>query len=174
MDVPEFDFGLALSIDAEAYGRPGQRTFRLKVRSTAQTAAVWIEKQQLAGIGIWFDEVCERLDKEQPSDEPDVEPLDFPENPDIEFRAAQVGVGYSEEEHTFELVAYRDEADINRRPSFRCALSRGQARVLSRKIAEVVAAGRPICPFCEQPIDPDGHTCPKSNGHYAPVADLPS
>jgi uncharacterized repeat protein (TIGR03847 family) len=169
MDVPEFDFGRAHSIDAEAIGRPGQRRFRLMVRSTTQTASVWIEKQQLAGIGIWFEEVAERLDKEHPTDEPDVEPLDFPETPDVDFRAAQVGVGFSEEEQTFELVAYRNESDVNRTPSFRCALSRGQCRVLSRKIAAVVAAGRPICPFCEQPIDPDGHTCPKSNGHYAPA-----
>jgi 5-methylcytosine-specific restriction endonuclease McrA len=29
----------------------------------------------------------------------------------------------------------------------------------------VVAAGRPTCQFCGQPIDPDGHICPRSNGH---------
>ena len=26
-------------------------------------------------------------------------------------------------------------------------------------------SGRPICPYCGQPMDPDGHFCPKRNGH---------
>jgi uncharacterized repeat protein (TIGR03847 family) len=169
MDTPEFDFGDTLSIDAEAIGRPGQRRFRLLVRTTARTASVWIEKQQLAGIGIWFEEVCQRLDKEQPTDAPDVEPLPFSETFEVEFRAGQVGVGYSEEEQRFEVVAFREGSDINQTPTFRCTLSRGQSRVLSRKIAALVAAGRPICPLCDQPMDPDGHVCPRSNGHFTSV-----
>ena len=28
----------------------------------------------------------------------------------------------------------------------------------------VVAAGRPACPFCTLPLDPDGHICPRQNG----------
>jgi predicted amidophosphoribosyltransferase len=28
-----------------------------------------------------------------------------------------------------------------------------------------VAAGRPICSMCGQPIDPEGHFCPRKNGH---------
>ena len=27
-----------------------------------------------------------------------------------------------------------------------------------------VASGRPLCSRCNLPIDPDGHTCPSSNG----------
>src|SRR3990172_7412640 len=117
MDIPEFDFGAALSIDTEAIGRPGQRRFRLLVRSANQTASVWIEKQQLAGIGIWFEEVCQRPDKEKTTDDPEVEPRGFPGTFDVDFRAAQVGVGYAEGEQLFELVAYRNEADINRTPT---------------------------------------------------------
>ena len=29
----------------------------------------------------------------------------------------------------------------------------------------VIAGGRPICPLCGSPIEPEGHMCPKSNGH---------
>ena len=32
--------------------------------------------------------------------------------------------------------------------------------------AEVVAAGRLPCPLCGQPLDPQGHICPRRNGHY--------
>jgi hypothetical protein len=28
-----------------------------------------------------------------------------------------------------------------------------------------VAAGRPPCPFCLQPLDPGGHICPRANGY---------
>lgn len=30
---------------------------------------------------------------------------------------------------------------------------------------KVVAAGRPPCPFCQQPLDPRGHVCPRANGY---------
>ena len=30
---------------------------------------------------------------------------------------------------------------------------------------EVVAAGRPTCAMCGEPIDPEGHFCPRRNGH---------
>ena len=28
-----------------------------------------------------------------------------------------------------------------------------------------VAAGRPPCPFCGDPLDPSGHVCPRANGY---------
>lgn len=170
MDEPQYDYGRALSIDAEAFGQPGQRRFRLLVRSTNQSAAIWMEKQQLASIGAWFEETCERLDKERPTSEPDVEPLPFGPTFDLEFRAIQIGLGYREEDDLFIIQAFDAEGGaVGQRPNFRCFLSRGQCRVLSRKIAAVVAAGRPICPLCEMPVDPEGHVCPRSNGHSPAV-----
>ncbi|MBV9291748.1 MAG: DUF3090 family protein, partial [Frankiales bacterium] len=32
----------------------------------------------------------------------------------------------------------------------------------------VVAAGRPPCPLCGNPLDPQGHVCPRQNGHRGP------
>ena len=40
-----------------------------------------------------------------------------------------------------------------------------QMLALSEHATEVVSQGRPICPMCGQPIDPDGHFCPRRNGH---------
>ena len=34
-----------------------------------------------------------------------------------------------------------------------------------RRARTLVAAGRPPCPFCLQPLDPDGHVCPRANGY---------
>ena len=39
------------------------------------------------------------------------------------------------------------------------------ARDFVARSMALVAAGRPACPFCEQPIDPDGHICPRANGY---------
>ena len=168
MDNPRHDFGRVLAIDAEALGQPGRRTFRLLARSTTQSASIWMEKQQLAGIGTWIEEVCTRLDQEKPTSEPDVEPLPIAAIFDVEFRAGQIGLGYAEEEDVFAIQAFDIESP-DTVPAFRCFVSRGQGRVLSRKIEQVVAGGRPICPLCEMPIDPGGHVCPRSNGHRAPV-----
>jgi uncharacterized repeat protein (TIGR03847 family) len=164
MERARHDFGDAVSVDAESIGQPGQRRFRLMVRSSGQTAAIWMEKQQLQGIGDWFEEVIERLDQEDPDSAPDVEPTPFGAIFDLELQATQIGLGYAEEESRFALQAF--DADSERGvPAFQCQLSRGQCRVLCRKITEVIAGGRPICPLCEMPIDPSGHVCPRSNGH---------
>ena len=138
------------------------------VRATQQTAALWMEKQQLASIGEWFEEMCTRLDQENPTNEPDVEPSPAPLNFDLDFRARQLGLGYLEEDGQFVLHVFDVEAEgDDPKPTFRCLLIRGQARVLGRKIGSVVSAGRPICPLCESPMEPGGHVCPRSNGHQA-------
>jgi len=35
----------------------------------------------------------------------------------------------------------------------------GTARAFAKRTREVVGAGRPMCPLCGEPMDPDGHTC---------------
>jgi uncharacterized repeat protein (TIGR03847 family) len=162
------DYGRATSVDAEAIGEPGQRRFRLIAIAGTQRACIWMEKQQLASIGEWFNEMCERLDAESANAGPDVEAAPVPLNFDLDFRARQLGLGYLEEDDTFVLHAFDfNTAGDEPLPTFRCLLSRGQARVLARTIERVVAGGRPICPLCESPMDPGGHVCPRSNGHHA-------
>ena len=41
-----------------------------------------------------------------------------------------------------------------------------QFRAMALIAVEVVAAGRPICPRCGLPEDPDDHRCPSVNGHH--------
>lgn len=168
MNDPVHEFGSAESIDAEAIGEPGQRRFRLLVLSSYGSASVWMEKEQLAGIGSWLDEVVERLDSERPTGEPDVEPRPFPEQFDFDLKAGQLALGYVEDRDVFAIQVYDLENNPNPedpKPLLRCFLSRGQSRFLSRKIADIVAAGRPSCPMCGEPMDPAGHVCPRGNGH---------
>jgi uncharacterized repeat protein (TIGR03847 family) len=41
--------------------------------------------------------------------------------------------------------------------------TRPQVRAMAAKGAEAVAAGRPLCPLCDMPMDPSGHRCPRWN-----------
>ncbi len=44
----------------------------------------------------------------------------------------------------------------------------GVARAFSKRALQVVSAGRPPCPFCGGPLDPEGHLCPRANGFRRP------
>ncbi len=49
-------------------------------------------------------------------------------------------------------------------------LEPGYARAFVRRAQSVVSAGRPPCQFCGNPMDPDGHLCPRANG-FRRIAD---
>ena len=38
------------------------------------------------------------------------------------------------------------------------------ARAFVKRAEQVIGAGRPNCPFCGNPIDPEGHLCVRANG----------
>ena len=85
------------------------------------------------------------------------------------FRIGQLGLGYDAEKGLLVLVAYELPEEEN--PStinvVRFWATPEQMRALARHAAGVVAGGRPICVLCGRPIDPEGHFCPKRNGHGA-------
>ena len=45
----------------------------------------------------------------------------------------------------------------------RVSLNRAQAMAFCEHTDRVVSAGRPDCVYCERPVDPDGHFCPRMN-----------
>ncbi len=49
----------------------------------------------------------------------------------------------------------------------RVILSAAAVEAFAGHAEAVVAAGRPLCPMCGQPLDPQGHLCPRRNGHGA-------
>lgn len=51
----------------------------------------------------------------------------------------------------------------------RLGLSRTQAAAIVRRGWDLVRSGRPTCALCGHPIDPDGHACPRTNGHRPPA-----
>ncbi|WP_305789039.1 DUF3090 domain-containing protein [Symbioplanes lichenis] len=48
----------------------------------------------------------------------------------------------------------------------RVRLTPEATRAFIDRARRVVAAGRPPCPLCGQPLDPAGHLCPRQNGYH--------
>ncbi|MDT5033109.1 MAG: hypothetical protein QOC94_3280 [Actinoplanes sp.] len=48
----------------------------------------------------------------------------------------------------------------------RVRLTPQATRAFIDRAKRVVAAGRPPCPLCGQPLDPAGHLCPRHNGYH--------
>jgi uncharacterized repeat protein (TIGR03847 family) len=51
----------------------------------------------------------------------------------------------------------------------RFGATREQVAALVQRGSELVEAGRPLCPLCGYPLDPGGHSCPRTNGHRPPT-----
>jgi uncharacterized repeat protein (TIGR03847 family) len=122
----------------------------------------------------------------------DNEPLDTPV--DEEFRVGTLGLAFDvdtstvvieaieagETEVEIELgaeddddvpVADDDEDDADDEPDddldrLRVRLTPEATRAFIDRARRVVAAGRPPCPLCGQPLDPAGHLCPRHNGYH--------
>ena len=152
-------------------GPPGQRTFYLQGSHGADIISVTIEKQQAAILGNSFDTLLSELARRNPPEtrEPKEQILtDMRLREPVQslFRVGRMEMGYSEPEDRVVLVAYElvDE-DVEDPNAVSFWLTRAQVEALIPHIEDVVQAGRPICGNCGQPIDPEGHFCPKRNGH---------
>lgn len=163
------DFGVVDAIDAEAIGEPGRRTFRLRARAGSNYAALWMEKEQLATLGRAISQVlAERSSQRGQPAETAGEIGAFIQFPDVDMQIVRLGLDFDAESDRLVLLA-DDQAGLDRgdTPTFRLEIARADALSLVSIIAQVVAAGRPLCPLCGRAIEAVGqaHFCPGSNGH---------
>lgn len=163
-------------------GRPGDRTFYLQARTGARSTAVALEKEQSALLAEAIDEFLEQLaaddgspvtvPAETPAELIDDEPLDQPV--EEQFRAGTLRVGWEPRTAQVVIEAYpvlvdddededddRLDLDEPAEPSemLLVRIPVGTARAFVERTRRVVRAGRPTCPLCGRPIDPDGHVC---------------
>jgi uncharacterized repeat protein (TIGR03847 family) len=158
-------------ITIDALGPAGQRIFLLQAGRDNTMITLKMEKQQAvvlaASIDRMLDELGERFPREVSRlEEPVSSDLMLQEPFDVQFVVGQMGMGYDQAEDAMVLVLQELILEEGAKDAqvARLWATRGQMNALSRHIKEVVAQGRPICAMCGQPIDPDGHLCPKSNG----------
>ena len=166
---------------AGTVGEPGDRSFYLQAVHDARVVSVALEKQQVQvladRVGLLLDEVARRFGTDVPPEEADpsdVDPLVRPV--DAEFRVGTMGLGWDADAGAVvvELLAITeteiDESvvldDTDEGPdAVRVFLSPEQAREFAARSERVIAAGRPPCPLCGEPLAPGGHMCVRTNGY---------
>lgn len=170
----ELDLDPCEHITADAIGQPGQRVFYLQGWEKGQPAAtVLIEKAQLQSLTIGIEQFLADVARQNPNlDEasPNYEEAKMRIHAPVDplFRVGEIGLGYDQPRDLVVIIVRElllEDADPESGAVARFWCTRTQLRLLSRWGAEVVSRGRPICPQCGQPMEPEGHFCPKKNGH---------
>ncbi len=169
---------------AGTVGPPGQRTFFLQARAGNRITSVALEKQQVAVLAERVDSLLDEVMRGEggaglvpavaPTTMEDSEPLEQPI--EEEFRAGTMTLAWDadtarvvievfpiEESESVVEDLMEDEAP-EPEELFVVALTPAAARAFSKRAQAVVAAGRPPCQFCGNPLDPAGHLCPRANG----------
>lgn len=166
---------------AGTIGQPGEREFYLQVVDGRRILSVSCEKQQVAvladRLGSLITEVARRFGAQaDPGSGGELDrPLTTPV--DAEFRVGTMGLAWDGEgsQVIVELLALSEEEvgedivleDREDGPdALRVFLSLAAARDFAKHAEQVVAAGRPPCPLCNNPLDPEGHICPRLNGYH--------
>ena len=164
---------------AGTVGEPGGRTFFLQARTGPRLVSVALEKQQVAVLAERVDELLDEVmastgnDTLIPAVAPmgldDSEPLEQPI--DEQFRAGTMTLSWDPSLariviEVFPLTDSTEEDEEEPEPAevFLVRLEAGRARAFVKRAELVIEAGRPDCPFCGNPIDPEGHLCVRANG----------
>lgn len=163
-------------------GQPGERVFYLQASDDGRTVSVALEKAQVAVLTERLEQLLAEVETEvgHSTDplqlSPDTEPL---ENPvDEEFRVAAMGLAYDAEAGLVIIEAQAPAESVEAAEAtlledtddgpdaLRVRIPRRAALEFIERARLVVAAGRPPCPLCNQPLDPQGHVCPRQNGYH--------
>ncbi|MDN5727330.1 MAG: DUF3090 domain-containing protein [Propionibacteriales bacterium] len=68
-----------------------------------------------------------------------------------------------------EEVPVAEAAEPEASEVFVVRITPDDARTFISRAEAIVSAGRPPCPFCAQPLEPEGHICPRANGYRRPL-----
>jgi uncharacterized repeat protein (TIGR03847 family) len=148
-------------LTAGTIGEPGKRVFYLQAGSGSQVVSLRLEKTQVAALSAYLAAMLADLPPVA-----DVERgMGLIEPVVAEWVVGSLGVSYDEEADRVVLVAEELVEEGADAASVRIVATREQIAALAAHGAESVAAGRPPCRLCGQPIDPEGHVCVRLNGH---------
>ncbi|MCH8892980.1 MAG: DUF3090 family protein [Chloroflexi bacterium] len=174
----KYPLGAVADIEVLTFGEPGLRTFRLDARSGAASCSIWMEKEQIFQLGVYLRDMVGHLSQEQREKESDLREEAWSGGElTVDFKAGQMLLSYDQDSNAFYLQAHEREseerAEEESRPSDEVAETESvgfwittiQAGALGEEALKICAAGRPTCFLCGQPINPDGHVCPRANGH---------
>lgn len=176
---------------AGTVGEPGERVFFLQAREGNRITSVACEKQQVSVLAEHLERILDEIIKrsgevpdayEQPRD---TQPLDAPI--EEEFRVGTMTLAWDPDQTrvVIEMFAQTEGEEVPEEGASADEVARAEhersgevfvvritpagAREFVARANAVVAAGRPACPFCSQPIEASGHICPRANGYRRPL-----
>lgn len=184
----EIDLNPVSHITADAIGQPGKRVFYIQGQKDDQVVTLIVEKVQIQTLALGLEDFLSELSQrfpDLPEASPEYDEVLMHILPPVDplFRVGELALGYDSDNDTAILIAREiisqdeedeqaedeesepgivEESDAN---VVRFWCTRAQLRAMCRFGLEVASQGRPICPYCGQPMDPEGHFCPKRNGH---------
>jgi uncharacterized repeat protein (TIGR03847 family) len=160
-------------ITVDAIGKPGERVFFIQGAAADHTLTVLIEKVQIQSLAVGVEQFLTEISQrfpELPEASGDFVEEHMHLHPPLDpvFRVGEIGLAYDSDRDLICLIAREiltgemtpEDASVVR---FWC--TRAQLRAMCRWGLEVAGRGRPVCPQCGEPMDPEGHFCPKKNGH---------
>jgi uncharacterized repeat protein (TIGR03847 family) len=176
---------------AGTIGEPGHRAFFLQARQGGSIVSVAAEKTQVAvlaaNLGALLDTLAERGVEGIPGTDSDRQVDDEPlGEPLVEaFRVGAMTIGWdsasqmvviqaaalsedddADEDATSMIEAVMADDDAVDGPDLiRVRLSPADIRAFVARTARVIAGGRPLCPRCGQPLDPQGHICTRPTAY---------
>jgi uncharacterized repeat protein (TIGR03847 family) len=168
-----YEFEEVDAFTSGAIGQPGQRVFYLQARAGDRLVTVRCEKQQVAAIADYLKRVM--VDLPPPEDRSVGGPGELQQPVEALFVLGPIGLGYDRSSDRIvvqleemlpggeDLEEFDDEDEELDRGQIRVYVKRSQAAAFCERAEQVVAAGRPNCQWCDRPIDPDGHPCPRMN-----------
>ena len=161
---------------AGTVGEPGARTFFLQARQGGAIVSVGLDKLQVSALadrlGDLLEAVEDNADASAPG-QPDDAPLD---EPLVEvFRVGALALAWDPasrhvvieaqpQDAEADYVVLPDEA-VEGPDLMRVRIAPAQAQAFVQRAQRLVAAGRPACPFCGEPLEPTGHFCAQANSH---------
>ena len=162
-------------------GEPGSRTFYLQARTGNDLVSVALEKEQSAALAESIDVLLDELMATQgnPFSVPATTPEGLVDNDGLDqpveeqFRVGVMSLGW--DPTTAQVVIEAEPVqevdpdtleplDDDAPEAMAVRIPVGAARAFAKRTREVVGAGRPFCPLCRQPMDPEGHVCELPDG----------
>jgi uncharacterized repeat protein (TIGR03847 family) len=162
-------------------GPPGDRTFFLQAREGDRLTSVALEKEQVAVLAERLGELLSRVEEgpatsarivaaivgDQPDgtgEADDTAPLDQPI--EEEFRVGTMTLAWDDDTKAVvvEAFATTESEDDEATEALVVTITPAMAHDFTARARVVVGAGRAACQFCGNPIDPEGHLCPRANG----------
>jgi uncharacterized repeat protein (TIGR03847 family) len=157
---------------AGTIGEPGDRAFYLQARKGGALVSVAVEKVQVAALAQRLEDLLDAVDA--PTQPAPTDPASL-EEPVVElFRVGAMALAWDAgtDAVVIEAQTPTEDGDYIELPDdaengpdlLRVRINAADARGFVRRAEALLTAGRPACPFCGQPLDPQGHFCSRGSG----------